>query len=82
MTDQPWQSIASIPIGRPVEIKSVTGIVCKAQVGSKLVGSIRRGRKIRSRRGNLPVRINCRRLDQEKCQSGDIVAIHWRELTK
>jgi hypothetical protein len=64
-----WNPVDTIPIGRPVKIKSVYGIECLAKVRG-------RTRWIRRAKNGLPRRIYCVRLDGRT--SGDIVAVGWR----
>lgn len=62
-----WKSIKTIPLGRKIIVKTVTGIVCLAQVYG-MERHIRRGR------------ISCLRRDRKN--SGDVAAVAWKESSE
>ena len=66
-----WEVPDTIPVTRPVLVKTVTGIVCKAKVrgGVRWIKRAERGR---------PRSVACVRLDG--ATSGDVRAVGWREL--
>ncbi len=66
-----WQPIDTIPIDRPVMVKSVTGIECLARTPN------RRTRWVREPSGCKPNRVSCWRVDGTR--KGDISAVAWRE---
>ncbi len=66
-----WQSIETIPLDRPVIVRSLTGIECLARTKNQRV------RWISKPAGRKPERVYCWRIDGTGW--GDISAVNWRE---
>ena len=66
-----WQPIHTIPIDRPVIVKTATGIEYLARARSPQIDWVQVPGE------GKPMRVSCRRVDREK--KSDVSAIAWRE---